>query len=1190
MEKIKKTILITSFIAFALVFSQIALASNEKLPLLSPGYSSSKSQSSFTLKLNREHSTFYVNTKTGDDKNDGQSPKTPWKSLKNVRNNVFIPGDTIKLHNESVFNGKDAELTFKGSGSKDNNIVIEGYGDNKNSKPKLNGLGKIENVIKLYDQQFITIRGLEITNLDNTYNTSFDLNKSNNDKKILRGIYVIGRDAGVLQDITLSDLYIHDINGNIKNKLNGGIIFTITARIENKKPQGKPTKFHNVLVENCKMERIDRSGIKMISSIWTHQSPILNNRVDPTWYPSTNVVIRGNSISQAGGDGITVMGTDGALVEHNVAKDSRYQNTGYNVGIWPFSSLNTVIQYNESFRTRGVTDGQGFDLDHASANNVMQYNYSHNNEGGFMLIMNWAEHTAPTIRYNISQNDRDKTFEFARGIPAGTSIYNNTIYSDFKINEVFKTLNFQNGTGSSNFYVFNNIFFFPARQNFYGAGKSEIKSHIQLFNNGYFGGIKYPSEEQSPITGTPKFVDFKKAPEDNTSMSVENGDYIRHHLKSYAPRPDSKLNLKGMSIEDITKKYNGNITDRRKISPYQQFLSTRNLSNNKSIDFTMGNFFPEINGVTYNTDILGNTLKPSEKPSIGAVYGYKLFNNIMYSIKNDGIHIEGTLNNSDTITIPSSIDGTPVVFIEDNSLKNVKEVFIEGNNIKTIENSAFSNNVKITFNDMYFNDVKNIDGIDIFIKNTVSRPSITYKDNVTGQVGSKTINVTYGKNLEPLQYINVYGLDPSISVKHNVNMKEVGKYNIDYYIYGNNIISTTVTISVIVNYPVTSSGLVYKPYDNYVDIVDYKGNNKDVTIPTYIDDKPIVSIYDNAFNSSYVPITASINKPLLMYVNSKNNTKINKLTFQQPSFIQNIGNYAFFNNDILELNLPYSIKNIGDFAFSKNNITNLQINSDHLDYFGKSIVDNNVNINFNNMDTNKVNDLENIVDYKNNIRALPSIVFLDVSYENEKPSINVNVGEKFNPLDYIKVVPYNSNIEIIENTVNINKKGHYNVVYNITGDNVIGVQKTLSVNVVKSNNDVIPTPPPSSDNDDNITTVPPKDTNDNINNKPNDTKVENNNTENNNTNNDINNDKNNNILIDNNENSTNNVDNNNLSSDNGNTNHNDTANDNNSSTNDEVSSIKAKTNVNTNVFFIILVLVSISTITICIRKIKKTKK
>ena len=68
-------------------------------------------------------------------------------------------------------------------------------------------------------------------------------------------------------------------------------------------------------------------------------------------------------MEKIGGDGITVRDTDGALIEHNLVRDCRYQNTGYNVGIWPFEAANTVLQYNEAYETHGTTDGQGLDCD-----------------------------------------------------------------------------------------------------------------------------------------------------------------------------------------------------------------------------------------------------------------------------------------------------------------------------------------------------------------------------------------------------------------------------------------------------------------------------------------------------------------------------------------------------------------------------------------------------------------------------------------------------------------------------------------------------------------------------------------------------------------------------------------------------------------------------------------------------------
>ena len=60
---------------------------------------------------------------------------------------------------------------------------------------------------------------------------------------------------------------------------------------------------------------------------------------------------------------------------------------------------------------KGQKDGQAFDSDGFCRNTVFQYNYSHDNDGGFMLICG-RENVGTTIRYNISQNDQTRLFHF----------------------------------------------------------------------------------------------------------------------------------------------------------------------------------------------------------------------------------------------------------------------------------------------------------------------------------------------------------------------------------------------------------------------------------------------------------------------------------------------------------------------------------------------------------------------------------------------------------------------------------------------------------------------------------------------------------------------------------------------------------------------------------------------------------
>lgn len=554
----------------------------------------------------QEAKTYYIDSADGDDAKSGTSPAEAWKSFENL-NRTFNPGDSILLKRGSEFSGEDALLAFGGSGTATDRITVSDYGEGP--LPKLNGQGEVENVVSLYNQQYITIENLDIANTHPDYSDSFGLNTSNNASVNLRAVNVSARDFGVVNGITLQDLYIHDINGNLRAKWNGGIFFDVVADINDGELYGTPTKYDDVLIANNTLERVDRSGIKLVSSHWANQSLENAPNVPMHWYPSTNVVVRDNVLRYMGGDAITVRDTDGALVEYNLARHSRYQNTGYNAGIWPFEATNTVVQYNEVSNTHGVQDGQGFDCDHVSSYSVMQYNYSHDNEGGFMLVMNGFPHTAPTIRYNISQNDADKTFEFARGTAAGTMIYNNTIYSDVALTGrggVLDLANWKAGTGNRDIYLFNNIFHYPEGQTFYVGDPQEMKTKAKLINNAYFGGITPPEEEENAITADPQLPAVGSAPVDNAeAVAPKAGRNVEDHFDGYIPAEESPLHNAGMSVDEVVKHYGGATTDRRDMAPDALHKLT---GNGESIDFVAGEYLPDVDGVTYDRDFLGTKL------------------------------------------------------------------------------------------------------------------------------------------------------------------------------------------------------------------------------------------------------------------------------------------------------------------------------------------------------------------------------------------------------------------------------------------------------------------------------------------------------------------------------------------------------------------------------------------------------
>ena len=59
-------------------------------------------------------------------------------------------------------------------------------------------------------------------------------------------------------------------------------------------------------------------------------------------------------------------------------------------GIWPWSCDNTTIQFNEVYGHKAPWDAQGFDADYNCNNTIIQYNYSHDNYGGLVLVCNNA--------------------------------------------------------------------------------------------------------------------------------------------------------------------------------------------------------------------------------------------------------------------------------------------------------------------------------------------------------------------------------------------------------------------------------------------------------------------------------------------------------------------------------------------------------------------------------------------------------------------------------------------------------------------------------------------------------------------------------------------------------------------------------------------------------------------------------
>jgi hypothetical protein len=432
--------------------------------------------------------SYYVDSKSGNDTVDGATVATAWKSLDRVNSTLFHPGDHIFFKSGGAWTG---QLWPKGSGTAEHPIVVDKYGGD--ALPVINGAGLNKDAVLLKNQEYWEIRNLEITNTGSGTGTR-------------RGVHVVAENFGEMHHIYLQNLTIHDVNGTDEDKVNGGIHYSAIG-------DSKPSRFIDLRIEGNHISHVDRSGIFGWSTHWLRSK----------WYPSLGVVIRNNVLDDIGGDGIVNVATDGALVEYNVVSRANQRSEGYDVGIWPWSADNTIVQYNEVSGTRGQRDGEGFDSDWNSRGTIIQYNYSHDNDGGFLLICDdgsqgpdiSAGNTGTIVRYNISRNDHHRGINLS-GPVKNSFIYNNTFFVGKNENVSLVLHSDWSGWASDTFF-YNNIFYVEGAARFShevsrkpdgeyltepGPGKS---IHTVYDYNVYYG--VQAIDDTHAVTGNPLFAD-----------------------------------------------------------------------------------------------------------------------------------------------------------------------------------------------------------------------------------------------------------------------------------------------------------------------------------------------------------------------------------------------------------------------------------------------------------------------------------------------------------------------------------------------------------------------------------------------------------------------------------------------------------------------------------------------------------
>ncbi|RTE10847.1 OmpL47-type beta-barrel domain-containing protein [Paenibacillus whitsoniae] len=407
--------------------------------------------------------SYYVDASTGSDSHAGTSADAAWQTLDKVNSTTFMPGDRILFKAGGAWTGTLHPL---GSGSAGAPITIDGYGSG--NKPLIMGNGA-RTAIELYMQEYWTIQNLEITN-------------DASQVAMRNGIFIHGNEnsstAEPLHGIQILNMDVHNVEG-IHVYTDGDVWRSAAIQFYG--------IFNDVLVSGNNVHDVTVGGIFHFSE-----------------GTSDGIVVSNNIVNKTGRDGIIVAQAKNVLAEYNTVLDAGINGQGFRwiAGMFPHRSENATFQYNEVARTKKeISDGQGLDADLFNGGNIIfQYNYSHDNEGGFFLVMGDQtpyRDNKPLeniiIRYNISQNDMNG--EMKVRYTDKTYIYNNDIYC---LNCFVRISNDENtGLNTQGAKIWNNIF----------SGAGGFYQQDFLYDSNVYMGAGIIPDDPNPITADPLFVD-----------------------------------------------------------------------------------------------------------------------------------------------------------------------------------------------------------------------------------------------------------------------------------------------------------------------------------------------------------------------------------------------------------------------------------------------------------------------------------------------------------------------------------------------------------------------------------------------------------------------------------------------------------------------------------------------------------
>lgn len=400
---------------------------------------------SFTTANSITGTAYYFDSVSGSDSNNCKSTGAACQTAAKIQSTInagLHAGDSINLKNGSTFTPtvafNQAAFMFFGSGSgvsqnvfawASNGITVTNYGGACNTIAQTGNCPVVDN------SGNTILTGFDFQNTDGSTISNIKVKGGSNQLGWNSGAGIVAFTAsGRHNGFTVTNVEVQDYSQGIV--VNGGFStagqFLTTSSVENSYIHGSTT--------TTTMDQ----GIYYINS------------------GTTQCTIQGNLIANVGGHNgsqsgyFTGVDGNGILISNNVSHCTDQFNVTHDIGAnhtkcggpagnWDFAASFITTQFNESYNVQPLPsyssgcDWDGFDIDGGSQNDIVQFNYSHNNAGGGLIVYQGSGQGhawfGNTIRYNISENDSQNLgtgclfTSNVTNITSKSAIYNNTCYN-----------------------------------------------------------------------------------------------------------------------------------------------------------------------------------------------------------------------------------------------------------------------------------------------------------------------------------------------------------------------------------------------------------------------------------------------------------------------------------------------------------------------------------------------------------------------------------------------------------------------------------------------------------------------------------------------------------------------------------------------------------------------------------------